>query len=161
MHVRYAGATGSCGRNPACLITPDANLLIYAYNTKAQQPRAARAWLEDVLGGVSQVGLLMQSVLAFIRLTTTIMPTGDVFTVAEALSIVDLWLSRPQVSILHPGPGHWAIFRRLCLATEAKSNLSTDAHLAALAIEHAATLHTADRHFARFADLRWVNPLAE
>ena len=141
------------------MIAPDGNLLIYAYNTQAQQHRAARAWLENVLDGNTEVGLPMQSILAFIRLSTTILPSGDIFTVPQALSIVDLWLSKPSVRILHTGPGHWTIFRRLCLAAEAKSNLSTDAHLAALVLEHAATLHTADRHFARFAGLEWLNPL--
>lgn len=142
------------------MIALDANLLIYAYNRSAPQHVLAKAWFTELLEVGTPVGLPMQSILAFIRLTTTVLPAGQVFSIAQSVNIVDSWLSHPAVKVLHTGSNHSSIFQTLCLQAEAKSNLSTDAHLAALAIEHGATLHTADRHFSRFAGLKWQNPLA-
>ena len=144
----------------APLIAPDANLLIYAYDDKSQDFLASRAWWELSLTS-AQVGLPLQSVFAFIRITTNVKFPGARFTAAEAISIVDSWLARPNVELLIPGPSHWAIFRRISLEVDARANLSTDAHLAALSIEHDATLYSNDQDFARFPGLRWINPLTD
>jgi predicted nucleic acid-binding protein len=76
---------------------------------------------------------------------------------AEALGIVDEWRTRSVV--LEPGPNYWSVFRRLVIGSEVRGDLISDAHLAALAIEHDATLYSADRDFHRFAGLRVINPL--
>jgi len=77
----------------------------------------------------------------------------------EALGYIRSWLERPQVQILHPGPRHLELLDSLLQAAKASGNLATDAHLAALAIEHQAELHTNDADFSRFPGLRWTNPL--
>jgi predicted nucleic acid-binding protein len=81
--------------------------------------------------------------------------------VEGALGRVESWLSRPQVRFLQPGPRHLEIAFRLLRVLGAASNLTTDVQLAALAIENQADLHSNDSDFARFPDLRWVDPLDE
>ena len=70
------------------------------------------------------------------------------------------WLVRPQTILVHPGPRHADILFNLLKVVGGGGNLTTDAHLAALAIEHQAELHSTDTDMARFPGLRWINPLA-
>jgi len=142
------------------LIVIDANLLLYAYNERTPQHKAARDWLTETFASGDAVGLPMQSVLAFVRISTNPKLSDASSTIATAILVVDSWLTLPNVRILVPGPGHWAIFKSLCVATALTGDLSTDAHLAALAIEYNATLYSTDSDFARFPGLRWSNPLA-
>jgi toxin-antitoxin system PIN domain toxin len=142
------------------LIVIDANLLLYAYNERTEQHRAARNWLTETFASGAEIGLPMQSILAFVRISTNPKLSGVSSTISTALAVADGWLMLPSVQILVPGPGHWAIFMGVCLATALTGDLSTDAHLAALAIEYDATLYSTDRDFARFPGLRWRNPLA-
>jgi toxin-antitoxin system PIN domain toxin len=141
------------------LIVIDASLLIYAYNERMPQHSPSRLWLEETLSSNLEVGLPMQAILAFIRLSTNTKLHGPHSSVPAALSVIDSWLAQATVQILHPGPRHWEIFRRLCAGAVASGNLSTDAHFAALAIEHDAVLYSADTDFARFSGLHWKNPL--
>ncbi len=138
----------------------DANLLLYAYNDRTAQHTAARGWLSEQFASGKEIGLPMQSILAFVRISTNPKLSDVSSTVATAIAVVDSWLSLPNVRMLVPGPGHWSIFKSLCAATALTGDLSTDAHLAALAIEYNATLYSTDRDFARFPGLRWRNPLA-
>lgn len=137
----------------------DANLLLYAYNERTKQHVAARTWLTERFASAEEIGLPMQSILAFIRISTNPRLSDISSTIGTALTVVDGWLMLPNVRIVVPGPGHWPIFKSLCVATSLTGDLSTDAHLAALAIEYGATLHSTDRYFARFPELRWVNRL--
>ncbi len=102
----------------------------------------------------------MQAALAFIRVLTNPRLAGHSLSVGETIAAIDSLLRVDTVTILHPGPRHWEIFRRLCLEAKASGNLSTDAHFAALAIEHDAVFFSADSDFGRFPGLRWENPLA-
>ena len=77
-----------------------------------------------------------------------------------ALEFVDEWLTLPAVEIVLPGDRHWPVFRNLLKAAGTAGNLTSDAHLAALAIERGATVFSADNDFGRFPGLRYVNPLA-
>jgi len=141
------------------LIVIDANLLIYAYNEQMPQHMPSRIWLEETLSSNLEVGIPMQAILAFIRLSTNTKLHGPHSSVATALSVIDSWLTQASVQILHPGQRHWEIFRRLSVEAGASGNLSTDAHIAALAIEYDALLYSADADFARFPGLHWKNPL--
>jgi hypothetical protein len=138
----------------------DLNLLIYAVNRDSAPHRAARAWLEDVLSGGETVVVPWIVILGFLRVTTNPRIMAKPLTPEQAMGVVDGWLSRPVVSLLNTGDEHWPILRELLGTCGAAGNLTTDAHLAALAIEHGAELCSADGDFARFARLRWVNPLA-
>jgi uncharacterized protein len=143
------------------MILPDANLLLYAYNTDADQHTLARQWLESVLSGAQLVGLSWQTITAFIRIGTNPRAFPNPLSISEAAQIASRWFARPSVTILVPGERHWAILNELLTQGQAYGPLVMDAHLAALAIEHGATLYTTDRDFSRFPGLRIVNPLVE
>ena len=128
----------------------DTNTLIYAVNTAAPQHRTARDWLTSSLTAGETVGFPWVSVLGFIRLTTNprIMPRP--ITVAEALTAVDAWLSPPNAVLLEPGPRHLLVLRGLLTDAGTAGNLTTDAHLAALALENRCPVVSFDRGLARF-----------
>lgn len=137
----------------------DLNLLLYAADETTAHHRVARPWLEQQLSGSETIALPWAVLLGFIRLTTKRQLMADPFSVDEAIGLVEEWLSRPNTVVVHPTDRHAAILRELLAPLGAGGNLTTDAHLAALAIEHGAELCSADADFARFPRLRWVNPL--
>jgi toxin-antitoxin system PIN domain toxin len=100
------------------------------------------------------------TVTAFLRLSTSRVVFRSPLAASDATSIVEGWLARPNVMILEPTHRHWQVFRELIGYVGTAGNLATDAHLAALAIEHGATLESADHDFGRFRGLRWEDPLA-
>ena len=140
------------------MILVDANLLIYAHDSASAHHELA-AWLETTFSGSEQIGLTWMVVLAFVRITTSPRPLDHPFSIAEAVEIVAGWLERPTVALVHPGERHWGILRSLLEEGQAPGPLVMDAHLAALAIEHGATLATTDKDFTRFPGLRVFNPL--
>lgn len=141
------------------MIVPDAVLLLYAYNSAAKSHSAAQAWLGRVLNDSRPVGLPWVTALGFIRITTNPKALPRPLTVAEACGEVRGWLARRNVTILHPGDRHADILFGLLEHVGVAGNLTTDAHLAALAIEYQAELHSTDPDFSRFPGLRWRNPL--
>lgn len=141
------------------MILVDVNLLLYAYNPSAEQHQKARHWLEDVFSGHEPIALTWLVILAFLRLTTNRRIFPDPLSMADATLIVSTWLERSQAIIVHPRENHWEILLQAISAGKATAALITDAHLAALAIEHGATLYTSDRDFARFPKLKFENPL--
>ena len=141
------------------MILLDANLLIYAVNTDASLHRAAKGWLERTLSGPDTVGLSWNVLLAFMRLTTRAGVFRTPLAVEAAFDVVQAWLSEPSVVILEPGREHLRVLRDLILRIGTGGNLMSDAHLAAIAIEHGAELCSTDGDFARFPRLRWRNPL--
>lgn len=138
---------------------PDLNLLLYAVNQDAPDHRAALRWWNEALSGVETIGLPWSVLLGFVRLTTSPIAVRAPLHPAEALGYLDRWLSREVTTIVEPTGRHVAILRDLLGPTGTGGNLVTDAHLAALAMEHGAELCTADRDFGRFPGLRWSNPL--
>jgi uncharacterized protein len=138
----------------------DANVLIYAINSDAPLHEHARRWLEGALSGREPVGIAWTVLLAFLRITTRRGIFGRPLGADDAIAYVDGWIEQPPVELVAPGPNHWAIFRALIKASGTAGNLTSDAHLAALAIEHGAEICTLDADFARFPALNWRNPLA-
>lgn len=141
------------------MIIVDSNLLIYAYHAKASEHERARHWLEETMRAQEPVGLAWVAILAFIRLTTSARLMEKPLSRERACRAVDDWLEQASVEIVQPTPRHWTLFKELVLVGQASGNLGTDAHLAALTIEHGATLCTTDRDFSRFPGLKFVNPL--
>jgi len=137
----------------------DANILLHAYNTASEHHRQARRWLEDALTGSAPVAFCWATVLAFLRIVTNPRAVRRPLAIAQARGIVDSWFAVPVVTVLQPTDRHWQILGALLVAGQASGPLASDAHLAALAIEHGATLITNDRDFARFAGLRVEYPL--
>lgn len=141
------------------MIVADVNLLVYAHNKAASQHERARAWWEDLMTRHLPIGLPWAAVLGFIRLVTHSAVLVNPLTPPEAMARVRTWFAQPEVRVLDPGPRHIGILEGLFHATGVAGSLTTDTHLAALAIEHQAELHSTDGDFARFPGLRWVNPL--
>lgn len=141
------------------MILCDANLLLYAYNVDAADHTKAKEWLEGGLSGPSLFCLSWQTVTAFIRISTNHRAFPRPLSIEEAIRIVSSWLDRPQCRVLTETEQHWAIFEGLLAKEKAVGPLVMDAHLVALAVEHGATLATTDKDFARFSNLKIINPL--
>lgn len=139
----------------------DANLLLYAYNRSAEQHAAAKQWLEAHIGGPALFAVAWMTIVAFIRICTNARAMRVPLSSIAACAIVREWLALPSVTILHPGEAHWEILAELIVRAKVQGPLVSDAHLAALAIEHGATLYSTDHDFARFPGLRWVDPLVD
>ena len=138
---------------------PDVNLLLYAIDESSPRHERAHRWVEDLFGGNETVGLAWVVALAFVRLTTKQQIVAAPLRVGEALDVVDGWLMRPNVVVVHPTDRHAAIVRELLEPLGTGGNLVTDAHLAALSIEHGAHLCSSDADFSRFPGVRWHDPL--
>ncbi|MBM3749445.1 MAG: type II toxin-antitoxin system VapC family toxin [Acidobacteria bacterium] len=137
----------------------DVNLLLYAVNADAALHSRARAWLEKTLAGPETAAFSWNVLLAFLRVTTRPGLFEKPLPVESAFDLVESWLAQPAVTVLHPGPRHLRILRDLLGPLGTGGNLTSDAHLAALALEHGAELWSCDRDFARFPALRWRDPL--
>lgn len=143
------------------MILVDANILIYAVNADAPFHRPARQWLEKALSGTERVGLAWIVVLAFLRITTRAGILRHPLSHEKALAYVDSWLEQPFVDMIAPGANHWPIFRNLIMTTGTAGNLTSDAHLAALAIERGCPVCSTDNDFKRFPGIEHVHPFPE
>ena len=141
------------------MILIDANLLLYAYDPRATRHEASRRWLETTVSGPDLVRVAWVTLWAFVRISTNPRVFERPLSTREAEDAVSSWLAQPQVGVLEPGERHWEILSDLMRAGQTTGALVMDAALAALAIEHGATLYTTDRDFARFPKLKWVDPL--
>ena len=141
------------------MIIPDANLLLYAYDSESTHHKKARQWVENVFSGDEPIRLPWQTLGAFLRIVTNPALRGTRFNEQDALAIVDEWLAQPNVKMLGQAEGHWLLLKQTMLEGQVRGPLMTDAQLAALTIENGGTLYTTDRDFARFPRLRWKNPL--
>ena len=136
----------------------DLNLLIYAVNEDTANHNTAKSWLETQFNGTESIGIPWIVILGFLR----IMTNGKIFpnplTEEAALNLIDAWLQHPLIQIPEPGVNHWSLVKELILETGTAGNLTSDIHLAAIAIEHGAKLYTLDADFSRFKGLRWEKP---
>ncbi|KDA05686.1 ribonuclease [Microbacterium sp. CH12i] len=136
----------------------DANVLLYAVNADARHHDRALEWLDRALAGEDTVGFSWIALIAFARLSTR----AEIFTAplspAEAMNQIDEWISAPGGRVLHPGERHLGILTGLLEDLGTAGNLVNDAHLAALAIEHRATVVSYDNDFSRFTRARWSTP---
>ena len=138
----------------------DANLLLYAVHEGAPQHEVASEWMTEKLNGSRRVGLPWQSLAAFLRISTHPRAFQHPLTPATAWERVTDWLAAPVTWIPQAGPEYARVLGELVTTYEVRGNLVTDAQLAALAIEHGVELCSTDTDFARFSQVRWVNPLA-
>lgn len=141
------------------MILPDVNLLVHAFNATSPEHAEARAWWEQRLANTEPVCLAWVAILGFVRLTTGRTISANPWRVQDALTKVELWLEQPNVRIVQPTPRHAELCFGFLRTIGAGGNLTTDAHLAALAVEHGCTLYSTDTDFARFPGLKWENPL--
>ena len=137
----------------------DANVLIYAYNEAALQHRRAKIWLSRALSSTTPLYLPWSGIQAFVRIITNDRLFDPPLSPEQAIAVVESWLASPNAQVVEPGPRYWQILRTLLITHDIRGADVSDAHLAALAIEHDLTLFSADADFRRFRELRLVNPL--
>lgn len=137
----------------------DLNILLYVVN-KDSHHRAALDWWNAAMNGDETIGLPWVVLLGFLRISTNPRVFPEPFDVDDAIAKVNTWLSLENVRVLRESENHWEILRSLISEAGTAGNLTTDAHLAALAISHAAALVSFDSDFGRFKGLRWENPLS-
>lgn len=136
----------------------DANVLLYAVNQDAPNHAVARRWLDRALGGAEPVGFTWVVLLAFLRLTTRAGLFPRPLSVDEAIAVLQAWLSRPLAVVVEPTPRHLDILSGILRESGTAANLVTDAHLAAIAVEHGAEICSFDADFSRFRGVRWRPP---
>jgi len=142
------------------LILVDANILLYAEDSLQSRHQQALAWWDAQLSGTGVVCLCWTVLSAFIRIGTNPRVFEHPLSLEQALTRVQSWLDQPCTRIVRPTERHWTVFKQVLTDGQAVANLVTDAHLAALAIEHGCQLASTDSDFARFPKLKWKNPLA-
>jgi len=140
------------------MLIPDANMLIYAFRGEFPQHEKAHAWVREALAGKENIGIAVPVELAFLRLMTKPLGPLPAASWESAWAFVTALTSAPLVRRVHAGQGHSAIFAGLCGAAGKVGDEVTDFYIAALAIEHCATLVSADQDFRQIAGLKWKNP---
>ena len=140
------------------MILPDINLLVYALDESSPRHDRARLWWEARLNGTRMICLPWVVILGLIRLLTNPRIYQNPYAPAEILSIIESWLALPHVRIIHPSEGHFQLMRELIEQVGTAGNLTTDVHLAALAIDRGLVLHSHDTDFARFPKLKRNDP---
>ena len=141
------------------MILVDANILLYAEDALHPHHWIARTWWDDQLSGSGVVCLCWTVLSAFIRIGTNPRVFEHPLSLDQALTRVQSWLDQPCTRIVRPTDQHWTVFKQVLTDGQAVANLVTDAHIAALAIEHGCELASTDSDFARFPKLKWRNPL--
>ena len=141
------------------MIIPDLNLLVYAHNTGDRRHADARRWWGELLIGDEIVGIPLAVSVGFVRLTTNPSVLSPPMTGVQAVTIVKAWFQHPPIIRLDAGVNHFNHLEQCLIAAGRAGRLVTDAHLAALALDHDAEIHTADQDFGVFPDIRWRNPI--
>jgi toxin-antitoxin system PIN domain toxin len=142
------------------MILVDANLLLYAEDSLSEHHEKARIWWDAQLSGSDPVGLCWPVLNAFIRIGTNARLHQHPLTLKQAVERIQSWFDQPCVRIVVPSDEHWSCFQQMLRSGNAVGNLVSDAHLAELAVEQNAVLHSTDSDFSRFRGLRWRNPIA-
>lgn len=141
------------------MILVDVNLLLYAEDEFSPHHQPAKDWWVAQLSGEDPVCLCWPVLTGFIRISTNRRLFSNAISLSDAISRVESWFAQPCVRLIYPTPTHWRTLRTLLEQAQANANLVTDAHLAALAIEHGCELCSTDADFSRFPRLKWRNPL--
>ena len=141
------------------MILVDANVLLYAEDSLSPYHDKARQWWDAQLSERSPVCLCWTVLTAFIRIGTNRRVFERPLSLKEAIHLVQSWVDQPCTRLIYPTEQHWQVLQELLEQGQAVGNLVTDAHLAALAIEHGCQLYSTDSDFARFPKLKWSNPL--
>lgn len=139
----------------------DLNILLYAVNRDADHHETVHAWWEHALRGEEPIALAWVVLLGFLRMSTHPRIFPNPLNPAQAIERVDAWLAHPNTRTIVETEEHWPILKGLLEEAGTAGNLTTDTHLASLAISSGATLASCDADFGRFPQLRWENPLQQ
>lgn len=144
------------------MIVPDSSLILYAYNSASQEHEAAKEWWEKLLSSAEPVGLVHPVIFSFLRVSTNRRAFIRPLSLARSAEIIQSWIDRKNVRLLGENRNHVSeVIDLLTVAGSSGGNLVVDAQIAALAIAHRATVHTADRDFERFSGLDCHFPLSK
>jgi uncharacterized protein len=143
------------------MILPDVNVLVHAHNADSAVHERARIWWDACLAGAEGIGLAWAAMLGFVRVTTNRRVVARPLLVGQVMEHIATWLTLPHVHIAQPSDTHFARLRAELERLGVAGNLTTDAHLAVLAMERGYVLYSTDADFSRFRGLRWVNPCSE
>ena len=141
------------------MIVPDVNMLIFAYNEDSPDHEQARIWWQDLSSSDEAVGIPWVVSSGFMRLMTNPRSLRRPLGAAEAVDLVSEWFRFPHITPINPGERHLIHLRYLLDTVGMGANLVTDAHIAAIAIEYDAIVHTNDSDFARFPGVHCHFPL--
>ena len=141
------------------MLLPDVNVYISAFRRESPRHEAHQVWLEDTLNDVEPVGVSGLVLSAFLRIVTNPRIYRVPSTPEAAVGFCDAVRAAPASVPVEPGSRHWSTFSSLVTTQRLRANDVPDAYLAALALEHDATLVTTDRGFARYGGLRLRPPL--
>ena len=140
------------------MILPDVNVLVHAHNADSAVHEKARGWWNASLAGSEGVGLAWAALLGFVRITTNRRIVARPLAVQDVMQRIETWLALPHFHLANPSAAHFGRLRAELERIGAAGNLTTDAHLAVLAMERGYVLYSTDADFSRFPGLRWVNP---
>lgn len=143
------------------MFLPDVNVLLYAIDSTSPQHDRCRDWLTAALNGNEAIGWAWNVLLGFVRIGTNPRALTNPLTVSEALDYVEQWLDQPPSQFIEPTPRHLTELGKLLRPSGSGGNRVSDAHLAALAIEHDGKVCSCDTDFAHFPGLTWFNPLTD
>jgi len=141
------------------MIVPDVNLLVFAYHRQSPYHEAARGWWEGLVNGTETVGIPWAVTTGFVRLMANPRVLESPMSPSAALGRVRSWFEYAHIRPLDPGLDHLTNLQSFFDAVDGGAKLVPDAHIAALAIEHQAIVHSYDSDFGRFPGIQWHNPL--
>ncbi|NOX98214.1 MAG: type II toxin-antitoxin system VapC family toxin [Verrucomicrobia bacterium] len=141
------------------MICPDVNLLLYAIIDSFPQHEKAKQWWDGVLSSDQFVGIGHVVILGFIRVATNSRVFPLPLTIQQAVQVVDSWLAQANVEMIAPADNHWENLRTMLTSGNAGGNLTTDAHIAALASDYGLVIYSNDADFVRFPNVKCVNPV--
>jgi toxin-antitoxin system PIN domain toxin len=140
------------------MILPDVNVLVHAHNVDSAVHEKALLWWDACLAGPEGIGLAWAAVLGFVRIATNRRIVARPLPVQDVMQRIHDWLALAHVHLVQPSDTHFVRLRSELERLGTAGNLTTDAHLAVLAMERGYILYSTDTDFARFSGLRWVNP---
>ncbi len=145
------------------MVILDSNILIYATMPRFAQHKGVKKWLEDALStGSEVVGITWQVATAFLRIGTNRRVFEKPFDLAYAKGLLDDLFEHPLVSVVGPTADHWKVYSRILIEQNLAGDVVMDAHIAAMALEHRASIATTDKDFRRFSDyVKIIDPLAK
>lgn len=141
------------------LLLPDVNVLLHSHRRSTPESEAVQEWFVDAVNSRRAIALSDQVIAGFVRVATNPKAYHPPTPLSKAIEFVDGLITQPNCTIVGSGPLHWEILRETLMTADARGNLVTDANIAALAIEYGFTIITRDRDFARFDNIRWLDPL--
>jgi toxin-antitoxin system PIN domain toxin len=139
---------------------PDVAVLVHAHRRDAPDHARFREWIVQLVGSPRAYGISELVLSRFISIVTHPRIFREPSPLEDAATFASQIRDQPHCVLVSPGPRHWDIYLDITTRSKARGNLSSDAYLAAMAIESGCEWVTTDGDYARFPELRWRHPLA-